>query len=258
MALSVSQKAPQWGAFFVVWLLAGAALADSCSQPGAGDPVVSRHVIDGDTLDLVDGRRVRLIGINAPEIGRSGKPSEPYAQKARVGLERLAGEDGLRLVIGVEPKDRYGRTLGHLFDVRGANIEGQLLRGGMGFAIGIAPNLALLDCHLGLEARARGERLGVWSQVPVMRAADIRAGGFHLIRGRVVTVERAGRYVWVGMDGPLTLRLTDVGSGRFGGVDSWPGRQLEVRGWVVDRQSRRRGHKRFMLPLLEPRMVNVE
>src|SRR5690606_25821544 len=124
MALSVSQKAPHWGAFFVVWMLAGLALADNCSQPGAGDPVVSRYVIDGDTLELVDGRRVRLIGINAPEIGRRGKPSEPYAQKARVELERLAGESGLRLVVGVEPKDRYGRTLGHLFDARGANIEG--------------------------------------------------------------------------------------------------------------------------------------
>ncbi|MEJ6655822.1 MAG: thermonuclease family protein [Pseudomonas sp.] len=258
MALSVSQKAPHWGAFFVAWMLAGLALADNCSQPGAGDPVVSRYVIDGDTLELVDGRRVRLIGINAPEIGRRGKPSEPYAQKARVELERLAGESGLRLVVGVEPKDRYGRTLGHLFDARGTNIEGRLLRSGMGFAIGIAPNLALLDCHMHLESLARGGRLGVWSQASVMRAADIQAGGFQVIKGRVVTVERAGRYVWVGMDGPVTLRLNDVGSERFGDIDSWSGRQLEVRGWVVDRQSRRRNHKRFMLPLLEPRMVNVE
>lgn len=258
MAFSVSQKAPQWGAFFVVWMLAGLAVADTCSQPGAGDPVVSRYVIDGDTLELVDGRRVRLIGINAPEIGRRGKPSEPYAQKARVELERLAGEPGLHLVVGRESKDRYGRTLAHLFDARGTNIEGRLLRSGVGFAIGIAPNLALLDCHLHLESLARSERLGVWSQTPVTRAADIQTGGFHVIRGRVVTVKRAGRYVWVGMDGPLVLRLNEGGSERFTEIDGWPGRQLEVRGWVVDRQSRRQGHKRFMLPVLEPRMVNVD
>lgn len=258
MALSVSQKALRWGAFFVVWMLVGPVLADSCSRLGVGESVVSRHVIDGDTLELVDGRRVRLIGINAPEIGRGGEPSKRYAQEARVELERLAGEAGLRMVVGEAPKDHYGRTLGHLFDAGGANIEAQLLRNGMGFAIGIAPNLALLDCHLMYESRARNQRLGVWSQAPMVGAADLREGGFRLIRGRVVGVERAGRYVWVELDGPLTLRLPAAGSWRFGEVGSWPGRQVEVRGWVVDRQSSSRGWKRFMLPLYEPQMMSFE
>ncbi|SDT11851.1 nuclease homologue [Halopseudomonas litoralis] len=258
MALSVSQKASRWGAFFIVWMLVGPVFAGNCIQPGAGELVISRYVIDGDTLELVDGRRVRLIGINAPEIGRRGRASEPYAQKARAELERLVGEAGLRLMVGKDPKDHYGRTLGHLFDARGANIEAQLLRVGMGFAIGIAPNLTLFDCHLEQEALARSERVGVWGQAPVTRAADLQEGGFHLIRGRVVTIERAGRYVWVELDGPLTLRLPAAESQRFGELSSWKSRQLEVRGWIVDRQARRHSHKRFMLPLLEPRMVSFE
>jgi len=257
MALSGSKKAPLWGAFFIAWLLATPTLADSCSLPGAGEQVVSSRVIDGDTLELGDGRRVRLIGINTPEIGRRGTPSEPYAQKARAELQRLVGDAGLRLVVGQEARDSYGRTLGHLFDAQGINIEAQLLSRGLGFAVGIPPNLALLECHLRQEQQARHQRLGVWRQVPVKRAAEVSQGGFQLVRGRIVTVQTVGRHTWVELDGPLVLRLP-VDLPGAADIASWRGRELEVRGWVVDRGSSRRGHKRFMLPLLEWRLVHLE
>lgn len=48
-----------------------------------------RQVVDGDTLRLVDGRSVRLIGINTPEVGRKGRSSEPYAEAARRRLQAL-------------------------------------------------------------------------------------------------------------------------------------------------------------------------
>lgn len=257
MALSGSKKALLWGAFFIVCLLNTAALADSCSLPDIGERVVSSRVIDGDTLELVDGRRVRLIGVNTPEIGRRGAPSEPYAQKARSELQRLVGKAGLRLLVGEDARDNYGRTLGHLFDAQGANIEAQLLRQGLGFAVGIPPNVTLLDCHLQQERQARRQRLGVWQQAPVKRAAEVSQGGFQLIRGRIVTVQTQGRHIWVELDGPLVLRLP-VDLPGAAGIASWRGRELEVRGWVVDRGSSRRGHKRFMLPLLEWRLAHLE
>ena len=259
MVWSDSKKALHWGAFFIAWLLALPALAGACdSLPDVGESVVSRYVIDGDTLELVDGRRVRLIGINTPEIGRRGTPSEPYAQKARAELERLASAAGLRLLVGEDARDDYGRTLGHLFDIHGANIEAQLLRSGMGFAIGIPPNLALLDCHLQQESLAREAGLGVWQQAPVIRAAKVRAGGFQVVRGRVLSIERAGRYIWIDLDGPLVLRMPAVDRHQFDGVDDWAGRSLEVRGWIVDRKNQPRGHAQFMLPLREPRMISFD
>ncbi|SER93556.1 thermonuclease family protein [Halopseudomonas bauzanensis] len=256
--MSDSKKALRWGAFFIAWLAAMPALAGTCGgSPDIGEPVVNRYVIDGDTLELVDGRRVRLIGINAPEIGRRGKASEPYAQRARTELEQLVEKAGLRLLVGEDAQDDYGRTLGHLFDIQGANIEAQLLRSGMGFAIGIPPNLALLDCHLRQESLAREAELGVWRQAPIIQAAEVRQGGFQLVRGRVLSIERAGRYFWLELDGSLVLRIAADQQG-FGQLDSWRGRSLEVRGWVVDRGTRRRDHKRFMLPLREPKMANFD
>lgn len=257
MALSGPRKAPLWGAFFIVCLFVQPALAEYCSMSGVGQLVISRYVIDGDTLDLVDGRRVRLIGINAPEIGRQGSVSEPYAQAARKELQRLAGNTDLRLLVGEETKDRYGRTLGHLFDAQGANIEARLLSKGLGFAIAIPPNLQLLDCHLEHEQKARKELQGVWRESPVRRAASVDAAGFQVLRGRVVKISRAGKYLWVDLDGPLVLRLpAGLVSAETGAA--WKGRELEVRGWVVDRGSAQRGKARYMLSVPEKRLVNFD
>lgn len=257
MAFPDIKKALLGSAFFVFWLLALPALAGYCAMPDVGQRVTSKYVIDGDTLDLTDGRRVRLIGINAPEIARKGKTSEPYAQAARKELVRLVENAELRLLVGEESQDKYGRTLGHLFDVRGANIEAKLLRQGLGFTVAVPPNVQLLDCHLQQEQAARALRKGVWRATPVQRAAQIDAGGFRLVRGRIESVEYAGRYVWMDLNGPLTLRLPRTL------VDAedmavWQGREVEVRGWIVDRGRVKRNQKRYMLPILEWRLVGFE
>lgn len=257
MARRGSRKALLWGAFFIAWLLAAPALADYCSMSGVGQPVASRYVIDGDTLDLVDGRRVRLIGINAPEIGRKERVSQPYAQEARQELLRLVRDAELRLLVGDEATDRYGRTLGHLFDAQGANIEAKLLRQGLGFTVAIAPNLRLVDCHLRNEQQARSQREGVWKESPVHSAAQVGAGGFHLVRGRIAKVERAGKYLWVELDGPLVLRLPRDLAGS-GASAEWQGQELETRGWIINRRSPQRGHKRYMLPVDDMRLLVFE
>ena len=75
---STLKKASLWGAFFVSGLTgAPAALAAACPLLPGGQEVVVRRVVDGDTLRLVDGRSVRLIGVNAPELGKSGGTAQP-------------------------------------------------------------------------------------------------------------------------------------------------------------------------------------
>ena len=48
-----------------------------------------RHVIDGDTFVLSDNQHVRLLGINAPELGKDGAPDQPLALDARTRLKNL-------------------------------------------------------------------------------------------------------------------------------------------------------------------------
>jgi len=72
-------------------------------------PVVIRNVIDGDTVELSDGRRVRLVGYDAYEL------SEPLGRLARDELRRLCPGEAYLDVDDYEPHDRYGRTLGYMW-----------------------------------------------------------------------------------------------------------------------------------------------
>lgn len=266
LARQVNRKALLWSAFFVAWLIALPLQADTCIPGGRGSEVVSRFVIDGDTLQLVDGRRVRLLGIDTPEIGRRGEPSEPFAQAARKRLEALVSEPGLRLDVGEEPRDRYGRTLAHLFAADGRNIEAQLLEEGLGFALVVPPNDRMAACHGMAERRARSADRGVWSRSPVTPALAVKAGGFQLLRGQIESVSERGGHLWLDLDGPVTLRIgreeLNVFQQAFGATPRlWAGRTLEARGWVVDRQRKGQSptaYKRFMLPVRHPFMLEFD
>ena len=81
---------------------------------------------DGDSLDLRSGARVRLVQIDAPELGQG----ECYAPEARRELERLA-PPGRRIELdrdpGLDDADRYGRLLRYLH-ADGLNVNVQLVR----------------------------------------------------------------------------------------------------------------------------------
>jgi micrococcal nuclease len=75
-----------------------------------GETVVVREVIDGDTVDLNDGRRVRLLGVDAPEVGTCGaEEATAYTRGALIGnrLVVLHREPGVT-------RDQHGRELGYL------------------------------------------------------------------------------------------------------------------------------------------------
>lgn len=257
------KKALLTGVFFIACLLAPPLYADVCKPADSGEAVSSRVVIDGDTLELSDKRRVRLIGIDTPEIGRKGQASQPFAQAAKKRLEQLVQQPSLRLHVGEQAQDRYGRTLAHLYGADGRNIEAQLLSEGLGFALVVPPNSALLECHLAAEKQAREARLGLWRDSPVQPAARISSGGFALVSGQVVSANEAGGYLWIELDGPLVLRIGQDQRRLFsaGKPASWKGRELEARGWVIDRRGHRSlkpGHKPFMLPLRHPSMLEIK
>ena len=255
---ALSKKAP-WaslGAFFCVLLLAWPAAADCIFAP-ADELAVLRQVRDGDTLVLEDGRHVRLIGVNAPELARGGKPAQPLAEEAKLFVERFLAGGDLELVFDRERQDRYGRTLAHVYNSNGDNLESALLAAGLAFHVAIAPNLTLAECLSRQEQKARQRAAGVWAEGvwPVLQASDVRPGdgGFVILRGRVQSAERTkrNRFLWLELNGPVALRLRAPGD--YGQLTSrdWQGAKIEVKGWLVDRGtkylSRNPRHKRWFI-----------
>jgi endonuclease YncB( thermonuclease family) len=257
------KKASLVGAFFVFGVYSGVALA-FCPAPDNLPSVKVQRVVDGDTLRLVDGRAVRLIGLNSPEIGRQGRSAEPFAEAARKRLQELvaASDERVVLQLGKQAKDHYGRTLAHAYDNRGRNLEAQLLAEGLGYLVAVAPNLALVQCQQAAERVARKARVGLWQRSPVQTPKQLNSGGFALLQGRVQHVERNGGGLWLEMGDSLVLHIAPRALGNFDlrAVQRLEGHTVEARGWVIDRAKRgglRAGQARWMLPLTDKAMLEV-
>lgn len=233
--------------FCLYSLLNPLSLQAGCATWQQGEPQAVSKVFDGDTLILSDGRKVRFIGINTPEMDRDNQPPEPFAQQAKTRLESLleASDSKLYLRPGFDPEDRYKRLLAHVYDQKGESLVEKLLSEGLGYAIAIPSNLRHLDCFRKAERQARKARIGIWSQRPVVSAAHLakRAAGFHLVRGKIKRIGKSRRSLWLNLHGGVALRI-DWGDLQdyFPQVDieRWVGRSLEVRGWVYHRKGEKR------------------
>ncbi|MEG1042872.1 MAG: thermonuclease family protein [Pseudomonas sp.] len=255
------KKASLVGAFFmgVIWQLPAHAF---CPTPADPQRVGVSQVVDGDTVRLVDGRSVRLIGINAPEIGRKGRTSEPFAEAARQRLQALVKASGgeVGLVPGVESRDKYGRTLAHIYGRSGDNFEAQLLSEGLGYHVAVAPNVSLTGCQQQAERAARQMKAGLWRQTPVIPAAQVQNSGFALIGGKVKGIERNRGGIWIEIDNALVVQVPARLQRNFPSsfFDGLKGSSVEVRGWVLDRSRKgglKAGQKRWLLPLTDPTML---
>ena len=85
--------------------------------------VVSR-VIDGDTIELIDGIKIRYIGINTPEVNQPGGKEATEANRALVEGEKV------RLEYDVQQQDKYGRTLAYVSLEDGTFVNAELVKQG--------------------------------------------------------------------------------------------------------------------------------
>jgi micrococcal nuclease len=200
-------------------------------------------VYDGDTVSLDSGPRVRMIGINAPELGRDGKPSQPYANKARRVLqEMLAGSDnrvGLRY--GKERRDRYNRTLAHMYLPDGHSVSAEMLKHGLAVAITVPPNDGNLACYRQAEAQARERRLGIWA-LPQFQTLDSRRlgkaqRGYRIVEGVVKGTARSRSATWLNLQGGLGVYVDHNDAPYFKGMDfpTLKGERILARGWIHER-----------------------
>ena len=232
-------KAPQPGAFLLPLLLFVLPLAATAGT----ETVTVRHVVDGDTVILTDNRHVRLIGINAPEVGRDGQPDEPFAQAARARLRELAEGKPATLLTESEPRDRHGRTLAHLRTPLGS-AEEILIKDGLVTAVAVPPNVRDAARLFELERAARQSRRGLWAHAysTARAAADLtpRDGGFRFVRGIVTRVGQSRKNVYLDLGPTVAVRIRHEDWRQYfrDKPDAWRGRSISVRGWVSEYEGR--------------------
>ena len=205
-----------------------------------------RYVIDGDTVVLSNGKHVRLIGINAPEQGRDGVPSQPFSAKARARLAALVEGRRVKLAFEREREDRHGRWLAHLELPDGVRVEQVLLREGLVWAVAVAPNLEKLSENLDAEKAARAARHGVWgvpayAPTPAARL-DIKSTGFRFIEGTVHRRTQRHNVIYFELTPRVSLLVSEDDWKNYfpGNPSDLVGRKIIARGWLTESKGRLR------------------
>ena len=97
-------------------------LAATATLVACNDPPVH----DGDTLRC-GGERIRLFGVDAPEVARGKTPAQPFASEATQELLRLTrGRVACRFV----DRDRYGRFVGKCWSTQSPDVNAAVIRSG--------------------------------------------------------------------------------------------------------------------------------
>ncbi len=132
--------------------------------PPGLDTTVER-VIDGDTLVVSGGYRIRLIGVDTPETKDPRRPIQCFGQEASTFLTDLLPQGtGIRLVGDVEARDIYDRTLAYAYRLPdGLFVNADLVRQGYARLLTIPPNVAHADELVVLAQQAREAGRGLWT-----------------------------------------------------------------------------------------------
>ncbi|MBM4048373.1 MAG: thermonuclease family protein [Planctomycetes bacterium] len=119
-----------------------------------------KSVVDGDTVELATGDRVRLIGIDSPERG------ELFYDAAKIYLKDLVLGKAVRIERDADTMDSYGRKLGYLFVGR-TFVNGAMVYAGLAYASSHPPNTRYEALLFAAQRDARAARRGLWREQKV-------------------------------------------------------------------------------------------
>ncbi|GAA3144163.1 hypothetical protein GCM10010466_39080 [Planomonospora alba] len=140
-----------------------AAPADAAAVPKGTKKATIVKIVDGDTIDVRFTRtsrpvRVRLLEVNTPERGQCW-----YKEATARTAALLPVGKTVRLLADKDPKDRYGRSLFYAWNAGGTFVNRSLVRYGYGKAVLYKPNDKYIQVMRADEAKAKRERLRIWS-----------------------------------------------------------------------------------------------
>jgi len=161
------RKRKLWAAVLAAVVVAAIAyLKREVGPPDRGSLSATRRcvrVIDGDTLELDGGERVRLIGVDTPESVDPRRPVEYFGKEASAFTRRLAEDRMVALQYDEDTRDRYGRTLAYVYLEDGTFVNAEIIRQGYGHAYTRFP-FRYQEEFLALERQAREEGRGLWAR----------------------------------------------------------------------------------------------
>lgn len=120
------------------------------------------RVIDGDTFEIEGGIKVRLIGMDTPEMKNKNNKIDCFAQEAKDKLTSMISGKDVTLVKDISETDRYGRLLRYVY-LGDEMVNDTLVKEGYAIIATFPPDVKYESEFLASEKKARESNLGLWS-----------------------------------------------------------------------------------------------
>ncbi len=175
----------------------------SCNQSDYSQIKVL-EAIDGDTLKLSNGRLLRYIGLDTPEVrvkaadGSFIYSPTPFSLEAKEFNRKLVEGKNIRIEFDIEKTDRYNRLLGYCF-LDDIFVNARLIEEGYGVLYTHPPNLKYVDLFIASQKEARRFRRGLWSSLLTIdhTQANQYIGQIRRVEGRVVATYKSAKCLYL-------------------------------------------------------------
>ncbi len=201
-----------------------------------------KSVYDGDTLILGNSQRVRLLGVNTPEIESRHRPGEPGGIAAKEWLQNRVKNQQVYLEYDQEKKDKYNRELAHVFLPDGTHLNLELLKQGLAFMSIVPPNLRYAEAFSRAQQQAEKQGLGIWNEpgYQVRSLDQIASGsrGWQRFIGMPKHVQQKRSFTYLTLNDQVNVRIANDHLNLFPALEKYLDRHVEIRGWVSRRNDR--------------------
>ncbi len=197
-----------------------------------------KRVYDGDTIVLQNGDRVRLLGINTPEIESRFRHGEAGGMTAKKWLQDKLKQGTVLLEYDQQKKDKYKRHLAHLFLDSGEYINQSMVRSGLATLSIIPPNLRYADVLIKAEKLAELEQIGIWAMdqyqpISVEKlSSQTPMSGWHRFLASAHEVVETRSYVKLIVSNNVNIRIPKKNLSLFPELSNYLDKNIEIRGWA--------------------------
>ncbi len=232
------KKALFKGAFFVLVFLGFNTVyaADSCQlvTESKAEKAIVKWVYDGDTLLVTDRngknkRKIRVIGIDTPEVKHHQQKAQLYGAKAREELRVLLKDENYQIFLEFDKEkyDRYKRILAHVYLANGKSISEWLLQRGFAKTLIIPPNVKHAECYKNAERLAQQQKLRLWklksNHVKTPQELKSRSKGYVRLKGKIAHIIKQKKTLVLELESnskkPIQLRIRKKNLRYFKGID---------------------------------------
>jgi len=189
-------------------------------------------------------------------VAHRDKDAEAGGEEAKQWLQRALAGRKVRLQYDVEKKDKYGRSLAHVFTDKGLHVNLQLVREGLAIASIHPPNLSYSEELIAAQRQAQVKKLGIWRRreyaaKPMDSLLQGHHKGWQRLIGKVIAVHNSRKFSYLEFSRRIDARIERRFLPLFPDLQQYVGRKIVISGWP----NRRKGH--YSILLRHPSAIEV-